>query len=353
MSNSAEVNRGSTPTIHVEASAFADEKWIQTRLEARDDGAIDLAMTRSDAVTAAAIRASLQRIIEEQTIAIRRSPVKARLFAVPIVLRSEAPIESSECVLSEVPAFLKTFQDCRLLDKKDGVVILSNLISHEQLAATPYSKLYALGRGMMDSCVLGNATPLEGLAEGEFPDCMPLPHAFISVRYMVGVSFWNESGLEPALWNNPSGDHMATWRQRVRGMLEFQLLEHGAPEIRVRVGQPRPIYAAILEGLSEVIRSVLGEFVEDICTGAKKPEAILSISADGAAPAGCGITVEISTAAKDVYWTFSHNVRVSDTERLAATFRELEATLVAAGAEIAAKSFSSTQHGHANSRYAH
>lgn len=351
MSNNCETCRALAEDL-VPVAATVDESWIQKRLEAHDDGAIDMAMTRSDAITSAAIRSSLQRIIEDQTVETQRSAVKARLFAVPIVLRSDDPIAASECVLTEMPAFLKSFQDCRLHGKNDGVVILANLISHEQLAATSYSQLYALGRGMMDSCVIGGDEQLSELAEGEFPDCMPLPNGFISIRYMIGISFWDADNPEPALWQDGNTALAEKWKNHVRGLIDFQFLDSTGPTINIRVGTPRPIYAAILDGLSEVIRSVLGEFVSDISAGSQ-PQAVLAMTSDGSAPAGCGISVEINTATKDAYWTFSHNVRVSDADRIATTYKELEATLVAAGAVISGKSFASTQHGHAASRYCH
>lgn len=298
-------------------------------------------MTRTDAQTSQSILSDLQRLVEDQVIFVKRRPYKARLFAVPVTLTSKQEFGEGDCSLADPAKLIESFHQSGLLRREDGVVLMKKLVLHEQLSATSYSNLFALAKQLTSNLVAHGVTGVCDFESGDFPQCLQTNYDFVSVRYVIGVCFWDSALQEPPLWTEVPGQMHQAWARRFKGMIELELLAHQRSQIFAEVSEPRGIYAAVDFGTAKTIRSVVGTYVRALCDDGEAPQVILSVNADIRMPSGCQISVEIFNRPKQSYWTFSMNVRSPNLKRIQDTYEELGRALEDAGAAVTAHSFAS------------
>ena len=226
----------------------------------------------------ATVRCALKESFTEFKCKFGLRKYRVRLFAVPVRIKVAVAPEVSNLLLDDVSGYINAFYHNGLVKKDSGLVLLNTLVGHEDLDASPMSALYALGHELFN-CATNPSRVMPPLGRiGRKMDetsWLPLPDGYFTMRYLMGVVYWNDSTDLPGMYQLAAN---SAWATQIGQRLSMQVMTLDTGPVEISVGQPEMVFDALSKGAGTMIDMAMKSLTEEAVTSSKQLEAIIRVA---------------------------------------------------------------------------
>lgn len=227
------------------ASAVDTLCWVRDRLNAGDDVEIVQMIYQREGDLAGRVEAAVRNSIEHQVFPMGRSNYHSHLFSIPVLIECDGALDEGGLDLTHVlPLLMRALRDNGLTGRNG--MLLNRIVEHGRLAELAPSDLFGLGREMFMCSMAASSGQgralggrLRALSDvGEIQAMERAGGGALLTGHLVGCVY-STRAAETQLDVLRCESLMV----RMRAILEYAL--SGPLPVRVRLGRPQPICAAI------------------------------------------------------------------------------------------------------------
>lgn len=265
-------------------------QWIEARLSESNDQAIVDYLKNLHPTQAEKGYEQLRSLVERQEVRIGNSTHITRYFAVPILLESENALTDDDIEQVDLRGLLRSFHRFGLLGKKDGVVLLPNLVGHDYVDTYSPSGLYNQAQAIFMSAVAGQSRTTQ---VAKPVSSIQTDAGYLTMCFLVGVVHWKQ-GKEPPKMFSGASDAFAEWKAFAARSVSFSMQSSELVVPSVRIEAPQPIFAAFAEGQWKLAEQVLSNLCSEFTDMGVSVEVSIRVTSDAWSPARNYVSVEIA-----------------------------------------------------------
>lgn len=248
--------------LNTEKPTKHTEDWVLKRLRSRSENEVVQLLGSIDPSQIARSGSLLSGAVERQSVVVGEHRYATTFFSFPIVIVADEPKTTRQMDLEPViGAALGAIKRSAGLGKGKGVLLLSRPVSQATVRALNHGQMYDLSRRLFISALAGGVSykSLVEDVEAEAAFC-EVPSGCIYSGHILGVHY---SRGGSTLQADAGLRHIASATAAIEQLMELHLAEIGSA-VSVTVGNPQPIYKAIVDSAAMTAQCVATEVLSAV-----------------------------------------------------------------------------------------